>query len=285
MLKVLVTGSQGLLGYDVVSELKLRMIECYGATRCDFDLTDFKTTREFICNYNPDIIIHCAAYTDAEKAETDIEKCFCVNSFATENIAKICNEIDAKMMYISTDYVFDGTKDGYYDTNDVPKPINIYGQTKLGGEQAVQRILEKYFIVRISWVFGEHGDDFVKTMLRLGKERKEINVVSDQVGNPTYTKDLAGLLVDMIQTNKYGIYHATNEGECSWAEFAEVIFKIADMDVNVKYITTDKYPLKARRPKNSRLSKSSLISNGFHLLDDWKSALNRYMIGMIENGK
>lgn len=276
-MKVLVTGANGQLGYDVVKELQYRNIECYGATRADFDLCDFAAAEKFITAYNPDVIIHCAAYTAVDKAEDEVELCRAVNAGGTENIAKICKTIDAKMLYISTDYVFDGTKDGCYEVNDIPNPINVYGQTKLEGEQAVQKILNKYFIVRISWVFGRHGNNFVKTMLRLGKERQEISVVADQIGSPTYTKDLAKLLVDMIQTDKYGIYHATNEGECSWAEFAEEIFKVAGMDVMVKHIAAEEYPTKAKRPKNSRMSKRNLMNNGFNLLEDWKSAVSRYI--------
>lgn len=196
-----------------------------------------------------------------------------VNASATENIAEICKKINAKMLYISTDYVFDGTKDGFYEVDDKPNPINVYGKTKLLGEQAVQRMLDKYFIVRISWVFGERGNNFVKIMLRLGKERKEINVVADQYGSPTYTADLAPLLVEMIQIEKYGIYHATNVGVCTWAEFAEEIFKIASMDVKVNHITTAEYPTMAKRPMNSRLSKKELILKNFKILKNWSESL------------
>lgn len=276
-MKVLVTGANGQLGYDVVKELQYRNIECYGAARADFDLCDFAAAEKFITAYNPDVIIHCAAYTAVDKAEDEVELCRAVNAGGTENIAKICKTIDAKMLYISTDYVFDGTKDGCYEVNDIPNPINVYGQTKLEGEQAVQKILNKYFIVRISWVFGEHGNNFVKTMLRLGKERKEISVVADQIGSPTYTEDLAKLLVDMIQTDKYGIYHATNEGECSWAEFAEEIFKFAGMDVVVKHIAAEEYPTKAKRPKNSRMSKNKLVTGNFHKLPQWQDALMAFI--------
>lgn len=274
-MKVLVTGANGQLGYDVVKELQKQNIECYGATRQDFDVVDFNATKEFITNYMPDVVIHCAAYTAVDKAEDEQGLCYLVNASATENIAEICKKINAKMLYISTDYVFDGTKDGFYEVDDEPNPINVYGKTKLLGEQAVQRILDKYFIVRISWVFGEHGNNFVKTMLRLGKEHKEISVVADQYGSPTYTADLASLLVEMIQTDKYGIYHTTNEGLCTWAEFAEEIFKIVDMDVKVNHITTAEYPTKAKRPINSRLSKRCLIINNFKKLPAWQSSLKK----------
>ena len=214
-MKILVTGVGGQLGYDVIKELEKRNIECIGADRAEFDITDFEATHKFITNYIPDVVVHCSAYTAVDKAEDELELCYLVNAVGTENIAGICKEIDAKMLYISTDYVFDGTKDGFYEVDDEPNPINVYGKTKLAGEKVVQGILEKYFIVRISWVFGINGNNFVKTMLSLGKERGELSVVADQVGSPTYTADLAPLLVDMIQTDKYGIYHATNEGECS----------------------------------------------------------------------
>lgn len=276
-MKVLVTGANGQLGYDVVKELEKQNIECYGVTRKDFDITDFKSTENFINKYLPDVVIHCAAYTAVDKAEDEPELCYKVNSEATKNIAEICKEINAKLLYISTDYVFDGTKDGFYEVDDETNPINVYGKSKLLGEIAVQKILKKYFIVRISWVFGEHGNNFVKTMLRLGKDHKEINVVSDQYGSPTYTADLAPLLVEMIKTDKYGIYHATNEGVCSWAEFAEEIFKIANMDIKVNYIRTKDYQAKAKRPLNSRLSKFTLLNNKFLLLPNVEFSLKNFL--------
>ncbi len=277
-MKVLVTGANGQLGYDVVKELQKQNIECYGTTRKDFDIIDFEATEKFITNYMPNAVIHCAAYTAVDKAEDEQGLCYLVNASATENIVEICKKINAKMLYISTDYVFDGTKIGFYEVDDKPNPINVYGKTKLLGEQAVQKILDKYFIVRISWVFGEHGNNFVKTMLRLGKERKEINVVADQYGSPTYTADLAPLLVEMIKTEKYGVYHATNEGVCTWAEFAEEIFKIAGMNVKVNHITTAEYPTRAKRPMNSRLSKESLKDKIFFTLPVYSDAVNRYLL-------
>ena len=276
-MRVLVTGVGGQLGYDVIKELEKRNIECIGADKAEFDVTDFDAVHKFITDYIPDAVIHCSAYTAVDKAEDEPELCYLVNVVGTENIAKVCKEIDAEMVYISTDYVFDGTKDGFYEVDDVPNPINVYGKTKLAGEKAVQRILEKYFVVRISWVFGINGNNFVKTMLRLGKERNELNVVADQVGSPTYTADLASLLVDMIQTEKYGIYHATNEGECSWAEFAEEIFNVAGMNVKVNHITSAGYPTKAKRPLNSRFNKRSLNISNFTRLQHWKCALKNYM--------
>ena len=276
-MKVLVTGVGGQLGYDVSRELEKRNIDCIGADKPEFDITDFDAAHKYITSYMPDAVIHCSAYTAVDKAEDEPELCHLVNAVGTENIAKICKEIDAKMIYISTDYVFDGTKDGFYEVDDIPNPINVYGKTKLAGEKVVQEILEKYFIVRISWVFGINGNNFVKTMLRLGKERNELNVVADQIGSPTYTADLAQLLVDMVQTEKYGIYHATNEGECSWAEFAEEIFKVAGMDVKVNHIKTLEYPTKAKRPFNSRMSKEKLFLYDFYKLAVWKDSVRDFL--------
>ena len=276
-MKVLVTGANGQLGYDVVKELQEQNIEYYGATRKDFDIVDFDATEKFIINYMPDVVIHCAAYTAVDKAENEQGLCYLVNASATENIAEICKQINAKMLYISTDYVFDGTKEGFYEVNDKPNPINVYGKTKLLGEFALQKSLKKYFIIRTSWVFGEHGNNFVKTMLRLGNEHKEIDVVADQYGSPTYTADLAPLLVNMIQTERYGIYHATNEGVCSWAEFAEEIFKLAKMDVKINHITSAEYPTRAKRPINSRLSKVKLGAKKFGYLNLWNDALKDFL--------
>ena len=276
-MKVLVTGVGGQLGYDVIKELEKRNIDCIGADKAEFDITNFNAAHKFITDYMPNAVIHCSAYTAVDKAEYEPELCHLVNAIGTENIAKICKEIDAKMIYISTDYVFDGTKDGFYKVDDIPNPINVYGKTKLAGEKAVQEFLERYFIVRISWVFGINGNNFVKTMIRLGKECSELNVVADQIGSPTYTADLAPVLVDMIQTDRYGVCHATNEGECSWAEFAEEIFRVVGMDVKVNYITTSEYPTKAKRPMNSRLNKSSLDVCGFDRLQHWKCALKDYV--------
>lgn len=276
-MKILVTGVKGQLGYDVIKVLNRRNIECLGVDIGDFDITDFDATQKFIKNYNPTAIIHCSAYTAVDKAEDNKELCRLVNFQGAKNIALVCKEIDAKMIYISTDYIFPGVGDLEYEINDEVEPLSVYGQTKLEGEIAVKDILNKYFIVRISWVFGKNGNNFIKTMLRLGKEKQEVNVVCDQIGSPTYTADLAVLLCDMVITNKYGIYHATNEGLCSWAEFAQEIFRQANYNTKVNFITTDMYPTKAKRPENSRMSKKSLDLNGFNRLPDWKDALSRYL--------
>lgn len=276
-MKILVTGFNGQLGHDVVKELKKRNIECIGADIDDFDITDYSGSEEYIKNYSPDAVIHCSAYTAVDKAEDEADICRRVNSEGTENIAKICRDIDAKMIYISTDYVFQGTSDCFYEVDSMPDPQCVYGKTKLDGEGAVRNYLEKYFIVRISWVFGINGKNFIKTMLRLAEERNEVNVVCDQIGSPTYTADLAVVLCDMIESEKYGTYHATNEGVCSWAEFAEEIFRLSGLKTKVNHIKSDQYPAKAKRPSNSRLSKKSLDENGFRRLPDWKDALKRYL--------
>ena len=276
-MKVLVTGVKGQLGYDVVKDLKKRGHEPIGVDREEMDLMNNDAIREFIMNTRPEAIIHCAAYTAVDKAEEEVEVCYQVNAEATKVIAECAKELDITLIYISTDYVFDGTKEGEYVETDVPNPINVYGASKLLGEQYVQQLLEKYYIVRISWVFGENGNNFIKTMRRLGSERDELNIIHDQVGSPTYTADLAPLLVDMMETNKYGIYHATNEGTCSWFEFANEIFKQSNIEVKTNPITTDQYPTAAKRPMNSRMSKDKLTEFGFALLPSWEEALNNYL--------
>lgn len=276
-MKVLVTGAGGQLGYDVVKELERRKIECRGIGRTEVDLVDQTALETYLKAYRPDVVIHCAAYTAVDKAEDEADICRAVNAEATEHMAKICHELNAKMIYISTDYVFPGAGDRAYESNDVTAPLGVYGRTKLAGEEAVKKWLKKYYIVRISWVFGRNGGNFVKTMLRLGKERAELNVVDDQIGSPTYTADLAPLLCDMAEADRYGVYHATNEGTCSWAEFAAEIFRQARIECRVTPIASAQYPTKAKRPLNSRLSKSGLEQNGFDRLPHWQDALRRYL--------
>ena len=276
-MKILVTGVGGQLGYDVMKVLKARYIDCLGADRKEFDITDYAAAHKFIMAYHPDAVIHCSAYTAVDKAEDDVENCRKVNALGPENIAKICKELDAKMIYISTDYVFPGNGTKFYKVDDKPGAQNVYGLTKYEGEQAVRKLLKKYFIVRISWVFGLNGNNFIKTMLRLGKERQELNVVADQIGSPTYTADLAPLLCDMIMTEKYGTYQATNEGICSWADFTEEIFRQAKINCKVNHITTAEYPTKAKRPLNSRMSKEKLMQKGFKKLPSWQDAVRRYL--------
>ncbi len=276
-MKVLVTGVKGQLGYDVVKELENRGMEAVGVDIEEMDITDAASVEKVIGEAAPDAVIHCAAYTAVDAAEDNEELCRKVNAEGPQNIANMCKKLDIPMIQISTDYVFDGMGEQLWQPDDKREPASVYGQTKYEGELAVQNTLEKYFIVRIAWVFGVNGKNFVKTMLNLGKTRDKLTVVCDQFGSPTYTYDLAKLLVDMIQTDKYGVYHATNEGFCNWYEFACEIFKQAGMNVEVAPVTSDQYPAKAKRPYNSRMSKDKLAENGFERLPDWKDALSRYL--------
>jgi len=277
-MKVLVTGVNGQLGFDVIVELKKRGYETVGVDAQDMDITDFDLVSKVMNEEKPQAVIHCAAYTAVDKAEENIEICRKVNVEGTENIAKVCKELNCKMMYISTDYVFDGEGNRPWEPDDkVSKPLNAYGLTKYEGEQMLQKYVEKFFIVRISWVFGVNGNNFIKTMLRLGKENGKVSVVSDQIGSPTYTADLAILLCNMIASDKYGIYHATNEGFCSWYDFACEIFKAANMDVDVTAVDSNAFPVKAKRPKNSRMSKDKLTQNGFDKMPTWQDATQRYI--------
>ena len=279
-MRILVTGVKGQLGHDVVNEMVKRGLEPVGVDLEEMDITDAGACRRVITESKVDAVIHCAAYTAVDAAEDNVDVCRKVNADGTRNIAEVCRDLDIKMMYISTDYVFDvgqGTRPWVPD--DERHPLNVYGQTKYEGELAVEELVKKFFIVRIAWVFGVNGKNFIKTMLRIGKERGAATVVDDQIGSPTYTYDLARLLVDMIQTEKYGRYHATNEGLCSWYEFACEIFRQAGMDeVKVTPVPTSGYPAsKAKRPMNSRISKEKLTENGFERLPDWKDAVGRYL--------
>lgn len=274
-MKCLITGITGQLGYDVKRELELRGYDdIIALSREELDLTDLNNIRNIIVNICPDVVFHCAAYTAVDKAEDDKFLCNIINALATKEIAYSCKEIDAKLIYVSTDYVFDGLKDGEYYPNDVVNPLSVYGKSKCMGE-VYASINPKTYIARTSWVFGINGNNFVKTMLKLAKDRNEVNVVSDQIGSPTYTVDLAKVLVDMAETDKYGIYHTTNNGFCSWADFAEYIFKSNDLDVSVNRIPSSSYPQKAKRPLNSKLNKDSLEEN-FYRLPDWSDAVDRF---------
>lgn len=299
-MQVLVTGVAGQLGHDVMNELAKREYDVIGTDIADsysgvqdntavvgmpyvqLDITDAESVEKTIKETKPDVVVHCAAWTavDAAEDEENRDKVFAVNVEGTKNIARICKEIDAKMVYTSTDYVFDGqgTEPWKPDCKEYA-PLNIYGQSKLDGELAVSEILDKYFIVRIAWVFGTNGNNFIKTMLKVGKKFDTIRVVNDQIGTPTYTYDLARLLVDMIETDKYGYYHATNEGGyISWYDFACEIFRHAGYSTNVNPVTTEEYGIsKAKRPFNSRLDKTKLVENGFTPLPDWQDALKRYL--------
>ena len=277
-MKVLVTGVKGQLGFDVVNELKKRGHTPVGVDVEDMDITDAEAVDRVVGEAAPDAVIHCAAYTAVDRAEEDVDTCRRVNAYGTENIAKVCARLGCKLMYISTDYVFDGEGTRPWEPDDaVTKPLNVYGQTKYEGELAVRANVSKYFIVRIAWVFGVNGNNFIKTMLRLGKERGAVSVVNDQIGSPTYTYDLAVLLCDMIESDKYGNYHATNEGLCSWYDFACEIFKCAGMDIKVTPVPATEFPSKAKRPYNSRMSKEKLSENGFKRLPSWQDATKRYV--------
>lgn len=285
-MKVLVTGVKGQLGFDVVNELERRGYEAVGVDAAEMDITDRNAVARVMNEVRPDAVVHCAAWTAVDAAEDNEDAVRAVNSGGTRYIAEECKKLGCKMVYISTDYVFDGKgeKPWKADCKDY-KPLNVYGKTKLEGELAVSGILEKYFIVRIAWVFGLNGKNFIRTMLNLGKTHKTLRVVNDQIGTPTYTFDLARLLVDMVETEKYGYYHATNEGGyISWYEFAEEIFRQAGYETEVVPVTTEEYGLsKAARPFNSRLDKSKLVQNGFKPLPTWKDALKRYL-KEINNG-
>ena len=288
-MKVLVTGADGQLGHDLVIELEKRGHTAIPTDRNEMDITDAEAVERVITDAAPDAVIHCAAYTAVDKAEEDVEVCRNINAQGTRNIAASCDRLGCKMMYISTDYVFDGEGTRPWEPDDVvTTPLNVYGETKYEGEQAVRELVEKFFIVRIAWVFGVNGKNFIKTMLNVGKTHDRLTVVSDQIGTPTYTLDLSRLLVDMIETDKYGYYHATNEGGyISWYDFTKEIFRQAaelghdeygEDKVTVLPVTTEAYGVsKAARPFNSRLDKSKLVENGFTPLPTWQDALSRYL--------
>ena len=276
-MRVLVTGVKGQLGSDIAAELKLRAEECIGADIADFDITDRGATVGTIKKYMPDCVIHCAAFTDVNGAEEKRGLCERINVLGTENVALACAETGAKLIYISTDYVFNGEGMRPYEPDDERDPINFYGMTKSLGEDKVRSICPKHFIVRTSWVFGKNGTNFVKTMLRLGEQMEGLTVVDDQIGSPTYTPDLARLLCDMAATERYGTYHATNEGFCSWYDFAKKIMELSGIGCNIKPIASKDYPSPAKRPQNSRLSKEKLVQNGFYKLPPWEDALKRFI--------
>ena len=282
-MKCLITGAHGQLGYDVTRELKLRGYDDIVALgHEDMDITDAKEVQNVITSIRPDVVFHCAAYTKVDQAEDEEDICKEVNQEGSRQIAIACKEIDAKLIYISTDYVFDGEKTEEYTIEDIPNPKNVYGMSKYLGEQ-YSKINPKTYIVRISWVFGINGKNFIKTMLKLAQDRNEISVVCDQIGSPTYTVDLARLLVDMAESEKYGTYHATNEGFCSWADLAEYIFKMNGLDITIHRIPTSNYPQKAQRPLNSKLSKDKLEEMGFDRLPDWHDAVNRFNLELEKN--
>lgn len=287
---IIVTGANGQLGYDVCKRLKeANFTNVLGIDIQDLDLTDKEATIEFIEKRRPAAVVHCAAFTAVDKAESEPEKCELVNVEGTRNIAIACKIVDAKMVYISTEYVFDGKGEEPYEIDSQKNPLSVYGRTKSQGEEVVKQILKKYFIVRISWAFGVNGNNFVKTMLKIASKSTHVNVVDDQIGSPTYTYDLARLIVAMIPTKQYGVYHATNEGYCSWYEFAKEIFRLLRVGIDVIPVSTEEYrkavPNQAVRPHNSRLSKDSLDNGGFLRLPPWENALKRFLIEFAQYKK
>ena len=278
-MKVLVTGTTGQLGFDVIRVLRGRGAEVASATRREMPLDNPARAEAFVEGERPDAVIHCAAYTAVDRAEDERALCHTINGTATGAIASACEKIGAKLVYVSTDYVFPGTGEAFYETDDETGPCNSYGASKLAGERAMREAMAsgRFFIVRTSWVFGLHGRNFIRTILGLAKTRDTLMVVDDQVGSPTYTADLAELLADMAESEKFGVYHATNEGVCSWAELAAEAIRQRGLRTKVTPVSSESYPTKAVRPKNSRLSKSSLDKGGFRRLPEWKDAVKRYL--------
>lgn len=280
-MKYLVTGYNGQLGYDIVKELNERgETEVLALDRTEMDITDKEQVNKIVKSFKPDVIFHCAAWTAVDKAEEAVDACHKVNVEGTKYLTEASIEVGAKIIYISTDYVFDGTKEGLYKEDDTPNPKSVYGNTKYLGEEEVKKN-PNHFIARISWVFGINGNNFIKTMLKLSENHESLNVVNDQIGSPTYTKDLSKLLVEMAQTEKYGTYHVNNDGYCSWAEFAKYIFESNNKETKVNGVSTEEYleltgTKQAYRPRNSKLDKSKLVENGFEMLPSWQDAIDRY---------
>lgn len=276
-MRVLVTGAKGQLGQDVLRLLEEYTWEVFGFGRDELDITNEQQVNDKILSIQPDIIIHTAAYTQVDQAETDVEAAFKVNGDGTKYLAQAAEKVGAKFCYVSTDYVFDGAKTEPYNIDDQTNPQTVYGKSKLAGEQYTREYCSKHFIVRTSWVFGLYGNNFVKTMLHLAQEREELGIVHDQVGSPTYTVDLANFIIELVQSEKYGIYHGSNSGECSWYEFAQEIFKQSGVDIKLNPLTTEQFPRLAKRPKYSVLDKSAIKVNGFNLLPHWKIATKEFV--------
>ncbi|MBT2657267.1 dTDP-4-dehydrorhamnose reductase [Bacillus sp. ISL-18] len=276
-MKVVVTGVKGQLGYDLEKQLTARNHEVFGLDRNQLDITDEQAVKAYMESVKPDAILHCAAYTNVDAAEQDKETAYNVNALGAKFLAEAASKAGAKMVYVSTDYVFDGTASEPYEVDHPTHPLGVYGETKFAGEEFVKKSLDRYFIVRTAWVFGINGNNFVKTMLRLAEERDELGVVHDQVGSPTYTVDLARFMIDLVESDQYGVYHATNEGVCSWYEFAVEIFNQAGVNVKVNPLTSEQFPRPAARPKYSVLSKKKITDQGFIPLPNWKEALSAYL--------
>lgn len=274
-MSILVTGATGQVGSAVCALLQRRGVDVLGVSSKELDIADAQAVFRLLQEIRPQGVIHCAAYTKVDMAEEEPRRCWQVNAEGTAHLAQACGQVEAKLLYLSTDYVFSGEGDAPHQTTDPVRPLSVYGASKLAGELAVQSLLKEYFIVRTSWVFGETGGNFLKTMLRLGQDKNTLSVVCDQIGAPTYTGDLAPLLCDLMETTRYGVYHAANEGSCSWAEFAREIFRQSGLGVTVNDIATPEYPAKAQRPGNSRLDKRSLTEAGISLLPPWQDAVAR----------
>lgn len=281
-MKVMVTGAGGQLGYDVLRELNARGMEGLGVDVKDFSLTDGPAALAFVQRYAPDVVVHCAAYTNVDGAESQPEVCAAVNGMGTLNLVRAALSVGASMVYISTDYVFPGTGDTPWKEDDTPRPCNVYGLSKLQGEDAVRSLMTRFFVLRTSWVFGLNGKNFVRTMLRLGAERSEVKVVCDQIGSPTYTRDLARVICDLIATDRYGVYHVRNEGFISWAQFAAMIMQKAGLPCRVVPVPSSEYPTPACRPLNSRLDGSKLARAGIAPMPSVESALDRYLAELAE---
>jgi len=284
-MKILVTGAKGQLGWDVVAQLEKEGHGVLTPDQSTLDIRDREAVLTYFRQMRPEAVVHGAAYTAVDQAEEEKELCMAVNKDGTENLALAAKEVGSVFLYISTDYVLSGEGDEPFMENAIPKPQNVYGESKLQGEYAVQRFLDRYFILRISWVFGLHGNNFVKTMLKLGQTKDTLSVVSDQVGSPTYTKDVAVLISELLKSSAYGIYHGTNEGFCSWQDFAQEIFRVAKKKVEVLPVATKDYKTKAKRPLNSRLSKEKIRQEGFTPLPPWQDALRRFMAEYSEGQK
>jgi dTDP-4-dehydrorhamnose reductase/dTDP-4-dehydrorhamnose 3,5-epimerase len=276
-LKFMVTGVSGQLGHDVMTQLKEMHLDVIAPRRDEFNLTNNNQVKNYIIKEKPDVIIHCAAYTAVDKAEEQKDLCYSVNVEGTRAVAEAAKEINAKVVYVSTDYVFDGKGSQPHPEDKQTNPVNYYGCTKEQGEKIVRELIDKHFVVRTSWVYGLNGNNFVKTMLKLAESRDEIKVVSDQMGAPTYTKDLADFIVNLVQTNNYGTYHGVNEGYCSWYEFAKLIFIKYGINMKVNPISTEDYPTMAKRPLNSRLAKENTTKAGLDRLPQWEDALTRFI--------
>lgn len=276
-MKILVTGANGQLGQELVQQLNQMDVELFAFTKAELDICNLSAVQQVVNETQPHVIVNAAAFTKVDLAETEQDLAFNVNAYGQRNLAVAAEQVGAKICYVSTDYVFDGNATEPYEEHALVNPIGVYGKSKYAGEQLTQTISSKYFIVRTAWVYGEYGPNFVKTMLRLAKERDELGVVSDQIGSPTYTVDLAAFLIELVQTEKYGIYHCTNSGTCSWYEFAQAIFEESKLDIKVNPLTTDQYPTPAKRPNYSVLSDRALKLNEFQQVRHWREGLKAFL--------